>query len=34
MDSNNTLNSSQLSGQINTAIPNEAHTYISELSRR
>ena len=29
MDSNNTLNSSQLSGQINTAILNEVHTSIS-----
>ena len=29
MGSNNTLNSSQLSEQMNTAIPNEAHTSIS-----
>ncbi len=29
MDSNNAVNSSQLSGQMNTAIPNEAHTSIS-----
>ena len=29
MDSNNAVNSSQLSEQMNTAIPNEAHTSIS-----
>ena len=29
MDSNNAVNSMQLSGQMNTAIPNEAHTSIS-----
>ena len=34
MDSNNTLNSSQLSGQINTAIPNEMHAVISADPRR
>ena len=29
MDSNNAVNSSQLSEQMNTAIPNEVHTSIS-----
>ena len=29
MDSNNAVNSSQLSEQMNTAIPNEVHTVIS-----
>ena len=29
MGSNNTVNSSQFSEQMNTAIPNEAHTVIS-----
>ena len=29
MDSNNAVNSSQLSEQMNTVIPNEAHTSIS-----
>jgi len=29
MDSNNAVNSSQFSGQMNTAMPNEAYTSIS-----
>ena len=29
MDSNNAVNSSQLSEQMDTAIPNEVHTVIS-----
>ena len=29
MDSNNAVNSSQLSEQMNTAIPNEVHTSVS-----